>query len=167
MAKPILGNLEPYSLGDSINNYLARLEAYYELNGIGDDKKTAHLLLIGGATLYELASKLCSLKSPKSLAYDRLAHLLRGHLEPVVNVVVERYKFRNLFQQCGEPIGQYIVKLRTAALSCDFNSFLEDALRDQLVVGVADQELRNRLLLEPFLDYMSACIIAQAWDVLE
>ncbi|KAL0149455.1 hypothetical protein M9458_055243 [Cirrhinus mrigala] len=69
---------------------------------------------------------------------------------PNVNVVAERYRFR---QRAGETIDQYVTALRELAATCNFGAMEDEMLRNQLVstdqcahpVSSIDAKLENRL----------------------
>lgn len=57
--------------------------------------------------------------------------------------------------------------LKQLATHCNFGSFLEQALRDRLVVGLRDEALIRRLLLEKSLTFDSACNIVQEAEMVQ
>lgn len=62
----------------------------------------------------------------------------------------------------NQTISDYIVKLKSLAQSCKFGNFLSEALRDRLVFGVRDNNLRSQLLKEKNLTFERASEIANA-----
>ena len=71
--------------------------------------------------------------------------------------VYETYKFRQKRQQKGETIDAFVSALRHLASSCDFKTFSDKMLRDQLVFGLADDDVRQKLLQQKGLD-LARCI---------
>ena len=53
---------------------------------------------------------------------------------------------RKQFQ--GEPIEQFITDLELKAQTCQFENLKDSMIRDQLVLGVANTKVRERLLRE-------------------
>ena len=51
-------------------------------------------------------------------------------------------------QQESEPIDQFITELKTRAKSCEFGDQHDTMLRDRIVFGVSDTQLKERLLRE-------------------
>ena len=51
----------------------------------------------------------------------------------------------------GESANDFLVELRRLARTCDFNQFLEEALRDRLVCGLANKSTQKKLLSEKTL----------------
>ncbi|XP_040175177.1 uncharacterized protein LOC120908322 [Anopheles arabiensis] len=97
-------------------------------------------------------------------SYKDLVNALSEYFTPVENIVSERYQFRKLKQSSDQSINDYIISLKAKAQSCDYGSFLPDALRDQFVAGIRDHELRTRLLRESRVKFADACEIARSWE---
>ena len=71
------------------------------------------------------------------------------YCQPHKNISFERYKFNRRSQEPGETYDQYRTALRKLGESCDFQSITPDEiLRDQLVFGISDSKVRERLLRE-------------------
>ncbi|XP_061512563.1 uncharacterized protein LOC133393118 [Anopheles gambiae] len=159
-----IGNIEPYVMGESFKEYIHRLEMYFTVNDIAVEKKVPVLITMAGASLYSVAIKLCAPDDPRDKTYADLVKVLEKHFKPNVNVVSERYLLRKCKQTAEQSIADYIIELKAAAQTCDFGSFLSDALRDQFVAGVYDLELRKRLLKKEDLKFVRACEIARSWE---
>ena len=52
----------------------------------------------------------------------------------------------------NESIEQYITRLRTLTLYCEYQAQLDEQLRDQIIAICTFSKLRKRLLVEPDLD---------------
>lgn len=64
-----------------------------------------------------------------------------------VNETYERYVFNSRNQGASESIEAYITELRKLMKTCNFCDCLKDTLlRDRIVLGVANKNLRKRLL---------------------
>uniref|UniRef100_A0A182S072 Retrotransposon gag domain-containing protein n=1 Tax=Anopheles funestus TaxID=62324 RepID=A0A182S072_ANOFN len=159
----LIGTVEPFVLGESFNEYLSRINVLFEVNEIEAKKQTGLLLTLGGASLYKVASKVCDPEEPKLKPYEKLCELLKAHLSPVISVVAERFKFRNCLQK-SEQVNEYVIMLKSAAQKCKFGAFLSEALRDQFVAGIKDNELRKQLLREEDISFEKATAIARTWE---
>jgi len=62
--------------------------------------------------------------------------------------MVSAHRFWENKQQEGEPIDQFVTKLKTRAKSCEFGDQHDTMLRDRIVFGVSDTQLKERLLRE-------------------
>uniref|UniRef100_A0A3B3WSA7 CCHC-type domain-containing protein n=1 Tax=Poecilia mexicana TaxID=48701 RepID=A0A3B3WSA7_9TELE len=85
---------------------------------------------------------------------------LKEHFVPKVNVIAERHKFRQRAQRPDETVNQFLASLRELAATCDFGNMEDQMLRDQLIEGVANTRIRDRLLLEPDLTLAKATTLA-------
>ena len=66
-----------------------------------------------------------------------------------------------------ESVPEYIVTLKHLVTHCDFGMFLNDALRDQLVIEFRLDSIQRKLLAENKLTFKKACKIAQAIELAE
>lgn len=114
-----------------------------------------------------MASRICSPDDSCSKSYKDLIKLLKQHLAPKVNVVAERYKYRKCEQAIGQTITEFIIELKASSQSCDFGTFLQQALRDQFVAGVHNSGLRTKLLTEEGLTFEKAYEIGRSWEAAE
>ena len=64
------------------------------------------------------------------------------------NVIFERARFNCRNQQPGENMDQNIMALHTLAASCEYNTMVDEPIRDQLVVGILDTALSRHLQLD-------------------
>ena len=62
-------------------------------------------------------------------------------------------------------MSEYVAELRRLATTCEFGTFLNEALCDRLVCGLREKAMQRRLLAEPNLDLTKACeFIAQGME---
>ena len=93
---------------------------------------------------------------------DELFQLLKDHYEPKVNVIAERFRFFKRQQREGESIAVYLSELRRLARNCQFGEQLKISLRDQLVCGLFQETVQQKILAESDLTLEQALRIAQA-----
>ncbi|XP_045023566.1 uncharacterized protein K02A2.6-like [Daphnia magna] len=87
-----------------------------------------------------------------------------SHFEPLKSEVFERFKFLRRHQQPGESFDSWIVCLRGMLKGCNYGTSVESVLRDQVVLGIADTQTREKLLFEKSLDLAKACDIVRACE---
>lgn len=75
---------------------------------------------------------------------EDLKTILSAHFSPKHIVIAERFKFFKTAQEATEPVAQFIVRLKAAAKFCEFGHFLEEALRDRFVCGLAKKTSGGR-----------------------
>ncbi|KAF0765894.1 Uncharacterized protein FWK35_00000636 [Aphis craccivora] len=161
----MLGQIESFMPGDNFCEYAERLEQYFVLNEVKNDKKVAFLLTFIGQDTYSTLKKLVFPDDPVKKMFEELITVLKNHFTPEVNEITERYKFFKENQKSGQPMSEYIVELKARAQKCKFDTFLNQALRDRLVFGVRDNKLRAILLKESKLSFESACSTAINWEL--
>ena len=67
---------------------------------------------------------------PKDKSLDDLIKVLKSHFEPKSLVIAERFIFYRKSQQPGETVVDFVADLRRLARKCEFEAFLDQALRD-------------------------------------
>lgn len=152
----LIGNIEPYLPGENFSSWVARVEQFFIVNDVQEAKRVPLFITLIGAEAYEVLSSLTVPLQPKDKTLNQLLKILNDHFEPKANEIAERYKFYSRNQKEGEPMADYIVEIKSLASTCNFNSFLEEALRDRLVCGVCSSALRAKLLSEPSLTWEKA-----------
>ena len=71
-------------------------------------------------------------------------------------LIAERFKFHRQNQHESETVAQFVVELKRLALKCEFETFLEDALRDRLLCGLKSVQIQKKLLAERDLTFKKA-----------
>ena len=95
--------------------------------------------------------------------YDNALAALKRHFQPSVNVVSERYKFRQRKQHHGESIDFYVASLRDLAKTCSFETCTDkEMIRDQIVEKTTMPKIRERLLMESELTLEKTLEIARS-----
>ena len=163
----ILGDFECYVFGEDFVIYEERLVQHFILNDIPDNKKVAFLITHIGNQAYEVLKKLLAPIEPKNKTYEDLVKELKSYFTPEINEIPERYRFFLESQKSGQSVKEYVVELRRIASKCNFDNFLESALRDRLVFGLRDSKLRTQLLKVKKLTFKAAFDEAVAWEMAE
>ena len=76
---------------------------------------------------------------------------LEEHFKPKVNVVYERYLFNSAMQNLGEKIDDFVHRLSELSKSCEYGMLCDDLVRDRMVLGTSDNDLRLRVFREKAL----------------
>ena len=69
---------------------------------------------------------------------------LEAHFKPQRNVVYVIYVFNSCVQSVEESVDVYVNRLRKLASSCEFGALTDELIRDRLVIGVNDRDLKGR-----------------------
>lgn len=124
----------------NFKNYLVASETYLK-----DEKiQCARLLHFMGENALQINNTLKISDKEK----DNLQVLIQkfdNYFTPKRNLVYERYKFFT-YKQTNEATDQYITELKTKAKSCEFKTLEEDLIKTQLIIGIRNNILREKLL---------------------
>ena len=74
-----------------------------------------------------------------------LIERFRNYCLGKTNLTVVRYRF-NSYRQMNESMDSYIAGLRARAANCEYGTLHDSLLRDRIICGVADDQLREKLL---------------------
>lgn len=99
MATSLIGHVEPFVPGGNFQAYADRIKQLVIINGIESNKKSALLITIMGADVYEILVSLALPKLPSELSFDEILTKLSNHFKPQVNKRAERYKFNKIVQE--------------------------------------------------------------------
>ena len=148
---------------EKISAYLERVELYFTANDIKERQVPIFLSVIGAKT-YSLLRDLLAPTNPKEKSFDELAEVLKKHFEPKPLVIAERFTFHRRNQSPDESVLEYMAELRRLATHCDFQNYLDQALRDRLVCGLRSENIQKRLLVEADLTLARAVELAQGME---
>ena len=91
-----------------------------------------------------------------------LRALLIKHYKVGVNKHVGRQVFQDVKQEGSESITNFAIRLRKAANDCEFGVQFDERLRDQLIIGMADLQLKEKLYtdvaLTTFEDMLTSAV---------
>ena len=160
-----IGKIDPYDEAtEPWPCYKERLDQYFVVNEINDQKKVPALLSMVGGPTYRLLRDLFSPDLPSSKDFDVLCNKLKDHYTPKPLVIAERFRFYKRDQKPDETIRDFNVALKKLSEYCDFGANLKDTLRDRFVCGLKSEAIQKKLLAERDLTYDKALEIAQAME---
>lgn len=61
---------------------------------------------------------------------------------------MNRYEFYNRVQKLNESAENFVLAIKLLADNCNFREFKEEAVRDRLIIGLRDKDLRKKLLMD-------------------
>ncbi|XP_066955294.1 uncharacterized protein [Macrobrachium rosenbergii] len=163
---PYLGNVADYNPDlEDFDVYVERVQLFFTVNDIEEEKKTAVFLTLVGPKNYAILRDLIHPSNPNSKTFDELILVLKNHFSPVRSVIAERFKFNRRRQGSDETISDYVAVLKNMSSTCQYGDFLNDALRDKFVVGIADVEVQRELLRKNDLSFAKAVELAVAFEM--
>ena len=159
----ILGSLETFDpTTDTVAAYVERAELFFAVNNIPAEKKVPVFLNAVGKQHYQLLANLFSPDRPASKPLAEIVATLKGHYEPKPIVIAERFNFHRRQQSGSETVAQYVAELRKLSVHCQFDAYLEEALRDRFVCGLRSETVQKKLLVKDDLTFQEAIRIAKA-----
>ena len=168
VAPRVLGRLREFDPKvDNICTYLERLELYFEVNAVEADRQVSVLLTVIGAKAYDTLRSLFAPTLPREKSFNQLMAALKQHFDPKPLVIGERFHFYQRSQKADESVADFLTALRKLSIRCEFGTFLDQALRDRFVCGVASVTIQKRLLAEDGLESSRALEIAQGIEAAE
>ena len=94
-----------------------------------------------GYKTYGVLRSLTAPDTPQSKScYSVLVEDLKKCYHPKQLIIPERYMFNQRCQHPGESIADYVAELLRLANTCNFGDFMDDALHDCLMSGLASEE---------------------------
>ncbi|XP_037526493.1 uncharacterized protein LOC119403647 [Rhipicephalus sanguineus] len=162
-----VGKLPEFQQDDgNFEVYLERFEVFAAANDIAEDKKLHMFLTAIGEKAYVTLRSLLLPKTPAKTSFTEVVDVLKKHYAPKRSLVTERYRFHQRKQEPHETVADFIVEMKKRAATCEFGTFLIEALRDRLVAGLRSEGVRCRLLAMPDneVTWECACSVALAME---
>ena len=140
---PASANLDDFELWmEAFTDYIKVTQ-----EGADNEMKISLFLSIGGMELRRVVKGL----QVDDKKFDSMVTAVRKYFRPVKNVVLERHKFYSIVRREEESLGDFLVRLKSQASSCDFGDSQVDTVfnqmvRDQFIRGVNDTKIAESLL---------------------
>lgn len=157
----LIGNIpEFYCNNDDWNVYAERLDQFFAVNDIPDEKRSALLISVVGNEAYKTLRDLCHPALPKNKPFEELCELLHKQYAPQVSLFRERIKFYKATQESYESVSQWYGRMKTLSIDCKFGENLESILLDRFISG-----LRNQLILDRICEEDETLTLAKAVEL--
>ena len=88
--------------------------------------------------------------------YSKVVKKFNEYFKVRKNTIFERANFNLASQLADETVEQFITRLHQMADNCEFGNMRSEMIRDRLVIGIRDQQLSERLQMEPELTLAKA-----------
>ena len=131
--------------------YLAAIEK----NESADNIKNAIFLTCAGTEALELFNTFVFGDDEKTngvVNFEAIKKKFKEYCAPQTNETYERYVFNSRIQKEQEPIANFITDVKLKAKTCNFETKESGLVRDQIILGVRDHKLKERLLRVNNLD---------------
>ncbi|VDI47521.1 Hypothetical predicted protein [Mytilus galloprovincialis] len=141
-------NFEVTDLAHTWKKWKEEFSLYAELalDGKDDKFKVKMFKYLIGSRGREVYDTLTFAETENDRTVDIVLQKFDTYCNPLKNETVERYKFNSRTQQSGESVSKYYTELKLIAAHCGYGALEESLIRDQIVCGIKDTQVRERLL---------------------
>lgn len=128
-----------------------------------DKRKVALLLHSIGDRGMEIFSSFSL--DPDNVTYKEVTHKFDDYFIPKKNVTLERYKFFTRTQGPSETFDNFLTDLLNKSINCEFGPMKDELVRDIIIVGIKDNNLKERLLRESEISLETTISICKATEL--
>uniref|UniRef100_A0A8C5Q7G7 Gypsy retrotransposon integrase-like protein 1 n=1 Tax=Leptobrachium leishanense TaxID=445787 RepID=A0A8C5Q7G7_9ANUR len=126
---------EDYSLATGLNEKSAAVQA-------------ATLRRVMGSECRHVYKHNVNLTAEQQENVTAILQALEAYFKPAKNIIYERYVFGCCKQEEGESFDNFVTRLREKAATCEYGALKDELIRDKIVLGIASESARRRLLRE-------------------
>ena len=136
---------DPHGLSQRWRKWKRSFKLYLSGEGVTDDPQKRALLL--HAADVDVQGIYFTLVSEDEITtFEATMKVLDDYFIPKANVPFERHLFRQIAQEMGETVDQFVCRLRQRAASCDFGDNEDDYIRDQVIDKCHSSVIRRKFL---------------------
>lgn len=136
---------------DSFAEFKRKLLNFLIIQRVKDTDTDIRLAYLKSAVDAEISAALDGVKVETTDKFCEILDKLGENLLPKSNVVLDQYKFLRRVQNPNESFNEYQYDMKRLATNCKLGDQMENFLKVQLVIGVNDAALQERLLRNPEL----------------
>ena len=143
--EPFNPKVEPHGLSQRWKKWKRAFDLYVTGKGVTNDGQKRGLFLhVAGLDVQEIYFTLAG--EDASASFAATVKVLDDSFIPKTNVPFERHLFRQIAQESGETVDQFVCRLRQRAASCEFGENEDDYIRDQVIDKCYSSKLRRKFL---------------------
>ena len=118
------------------------------LKGTDDEEKVSYILLWSGEKGLDIYNSWAFTKEEDRKKPDVIFERFENQLEPKTSHRIHRYTLQGIRQEQGEPVDDFISRLKNLAAKCQFrdNAEIEDRVLDQLIWGSRNPDVQKSLI---------------------
>ncbi|UYV65294.1 K02A2.6-like [Cordylochernes scorpioides] len=115
---------------------------------------------INGVSLFKSFNLNNADKNNLSIVKDKF----NNYFSPKLNTTIERFKFNQMKQKEDESFNDFLTRIKLQIANCKYAVMSDELLKDRIVVGIINNEIRERLLSEADLNLEKATQICIACE---
>ncbi|XP_055614238.1 uncharacterized protein K02A2.6-like [Uranotaenia lowii] len=146
-AVPAAFVFEPFNAATSnFDRWVERLQISFRIFKVQQEDRRDYLLHYMGSATYDVLCNKLKTEATHTKTYEEIVDILMEHYSPQPLEIMECFKFQSRNQQEHESLSDFLMDLEKLARSCNFEAYLEKALRNQFVYGIRNRTIKSRLL---------------------
>lgn len=126
--------------------------------------KVAVFFAIAGEEVHEIFDNLKFENEEDRKKYDKVVEALEHYFVGDTHEAFESYRFHTRKQENEETMDAFVAALRKLAKNCNFGDLEERLIRDQVVMGVKEENVREKLLEVKELNLDKCLQIGRAFE---
>ena len=150
------------TVGSRWEMWLERYKLYVHAKNLPTDRIKSTFLLMIGPEVYEIYKSLRSKENNETP--DEAYKILTDHFTAQRSEFAEEQKFRHMKRRDGEPIHDYVMRLRQQAVHCKFGEALERNILSQFVAGSKMPAFQEKCCRTNNLTLANAIEAAQGYE---
>ena len=164
---PVQLDFDATNLTDNWKRWKQELELYMDLamNGRDEVTKVKLFMYLIGSQGREIYDTLAFEIPASERTLTQVLQAFDGHCNPRKNETVERFKFFSRNQDLGQSQGKFVTDLKMLATTSNFGDLKDLLVRDRIIWGIQDRQLREELLKIPDLDLQRCLSICRAAEL--
>ncbi|XP_062698443.1 uncharacterized protein K02A2.6-like [Aedes albopictus] len=143
----LIGTVDHFVKGSSFAKYMERMKILYQLNNIPEATKKNLFITLSGPTIFDEICLIYPGVDIMTIDYDEMINKLKERLDKTTPNMMNRHKFHSRIQGIEEPAENYVLALKLLASECGFGAHKDEAIKDKIIFGLRDQELKQKLLM--------------------
>lgn len=152
------------SSGSTVRDYFKRFKWALGLSKISVDQHATFARVYMGTELNNALKFLISPIDPETYTFEQIENTLIAHFDISKNQYAESVKFRQIVRQDGESLANFALKLKQGAAYCEYGTFLDRMLIEQLLHGYNDREVCDEIISKKPATFKDAYEIAHALE---
>jgi len=148
-----------FKMGGNIDTFLSRLDNYFRLYpAVTDEAKIATLLAQLDESTYQVFQH-ANIPPGDRTTYDRFIPHVKERFGPKESEQEIRLNFRSLYQGAKQTFDEYyeaLIRMAQKAFPRQAADVIDAQVRDQMIAGIHNQQVRIRLIEESPADSKSA-----------
>ena len=153
-----------FLVSDKSKDYILfreRVELFFETNEVPEDKRCKIFLSSISECVYGLIHDRLFPDLPKTKSLSEVLEVLDSHYLAVTNKRAERYKFNQIRQESGEPLEEFVARIRESAARCDFGHWAKETVTSVSIAAKVKQQVLEDRILDCFVMGLSNAHIQQ------